>query len=78
MASEGNAVDAKAQHATLMGSQTPQTSEDALDLTNASFDHRLDLLRVSLLCKGYTDHLVSVAGSVSYTHLRAHETEADL
>eukprot|EP00961_Rhodomonas_salina_P010112 136112-Rhodomonas_salina.1 len=47
-----------------MGSPTPQTSEDALNLTNTSFDHHLDLLHVSLLCKGYTDHLrlVSVAG----------------
>eukprot|EP00961_Rhodomonas_salina_P072326 971543-Rhodomonas_salina.1 len=45
-----------------MGSPTPQTSEDALHLTNTNFDHCLDLLRVSLLCKGYVDHLVSSAG----------------
>eukprot|EP00961_Rhodomonas_salina_P288862 3903658-Rhodomonas_salina.1 len=77
MASEGNAIDAKAQNTTLMGSPTPQTSEDALDLTDTSFDHSLDLLRVSLLCKGYADHLVSVAGLSQEEAKQAAKSEYD-
>eukprot|EP00961_Rhodomonas_salina_P002685 37107-Rhodomonas_salina.1 len=62
-----------------MGSpKQPQTSEDALDLTDTNFNHSLDLLCVSLLCKGYADHLISSAGLSQEEAKQAAKSEYEL